>query len=291
VFNVLLPTGVYNFTPRHDTYTGNFLFGILTAILSTPCTFGMFLGLLIWAVVQPAWIGTSLVMTVGLGMALPYFILSALPEIARKLPRSGPWNETIKQMMGFLLLASAVYFGRRFYASFITDSIFWWLMFAIIAAAGVFLVIKTLSITRRPVAIGIAAFVAALIIAPSLWATLRLTYVPIKWQPYTAEALADARAAGRPVLVKFTAAWCGNCQALEATVFVQDSVVQTVEANNVLMLKADLTDERAPGWSLLTTLNPVGAIPFTAIYLPQADEPLRLSGIYSTQDLLNALHQ
>ena len=40
VFTVGLPTSVYRFTPRHDTYLGNFLFGILTAILSTPCTFG-----------------------------------------------------------------------------------------------------------------------------------------------------------------------------------------------------------------------------------------------------------
>src|SRR5207249_1206323 len=49
-FNVGLPTSIYRITPRHDTYTGNFLFGVLTAVLSTPCTFGMFFGLMIWAV-------------------------------------------------------------------------------------------------------------------------------------------------------------------------------------------------------------------------------------------------
>ena len=49
LFTVNLPTGIYQFSPRHDTYVGNFLFGILTAALSTPCTFGMFVGLLTWA--------------------------------------------------------------------------------------------------------------------------------------------------------------------------------------------------------------------------------------------------
>ena len=40
LFTVNLPSGMYSFSPRHDTYVGNFLFGILTAALSTPCTFG-----------------------------------------------------------------------------------------------------------------------------------------------------------------------------------------------------------------------------------------------------------
>src|SRR5215212_10597875 len=73
VFTVGLPTAVYRFTPRHDTYVGNFLFGILTAVLSTPCTFGMFLGLLTIALAQSSpWVGASLITTVGVGMAFPY---------------------------------------------------------------------------------------------------------------------------------------------------------------------------------------------------------------------------
>ena len=53
-FTVNVPTALYNVAPRHDTYVGNFLFGVLTAALSTPCTFGMFVGLLAWALTQPA---------------------------------------------------------------------------------------------------------------------------------------------------------------------------------------------------------------------------------------------
>ncbi len=82
VFSVDLPPAVYSVTPRHDTYLGNFLFGILTAVLSTPCTFGMFLGLLVWASKQTPLIGTTLVMTVGVGMAFPYLVLRAFPELA-----------------------------------------------------------------------------------------------------------------------------------------------------------------------------------------------------------------
>ena len=112
-FTVSLPTSIYQLTPRHDTYSGNFLFGVLTAALSTPCTFGLFVGLLAWALAQPPFIGVAVLMTVGVGMAFPYFVLSAFPQVAKNFPRTGPWAEIIKQLMGFLLLATAVYFASR----------------------------------------------------------------------------------------------------------------------------------------------------------------------------------
>jgi thiol:disulfide interchange protein DsbD len=288
-FTVALPTSVYRFTPSHETYFGNFAFGILTAILSTPCTFGLFLGLLVWAASQPPVLGTALVMTVGFGMALPYLILAATPELARRFPRTGPWAEIVKQMMGFLLLATAIYFGRRFLPEGLGERGFWWMLFAVVAASGVFLIVRTLQFTRRALPIGIAVAIALLIVGPALAVTMRLADVPIEWQKYSPEKLATARASGKPVILKFTAQWCGNCQAVEATVYADDRTVEAVKQRDIVMLKADLTRKDALGWPLLKQLYPVGAIPFTAVYLPNETSPRTLAGIYSTQDLLTLL--
>ncbi|HEY1684506.1 MAG TPA: thioredoxin family protein [Tepidisphaeraceae bacterium] len=289
VFEVVLPQGVYRLTPTHETLLGNFLFGIFTAVLSTPCTFGMFLGLLIWASAQPSVIGVAVLMMTGVGMALPYLILSAFPAMAQRLPRAGPWADLVKQMMGFLLVATAVYFLRPALPTAWQGVNIFWVIFVVIAASGIFLIGRTLAITHRPVPIAIAILIALGIVTPALAITRKLTYVPIQWQPSSPQTLQQAEARNQIVLIDFTAVWCGNCQALEATVFTDKQVVHSLHDHNVLTLRADLSASDAPGWTLLRQLNPVGAIPLTVIY--EDGKPRQLAGLYSRSDLLEIVGQ
>ena len=90
-------------------------------------------------------------------MASPYFVLSAVPEVARKFPRTGPWAEVVKQLMAFLLLATAVYFARALFQNYLSENAFWWTMFAVLAAGAVFLVVRSFRLsdtfTARSVAL------------------------------------------------------------------------------------------------------------------------------------------
>jgi thiol:disulfide interchange protein DsbD len=291
-FTVNVPTALYSFTPRHDTYVGNFLFGVLTAALSTPCTFGMFVGLLAWALKQPAWVGGSSIVMVGVGMASPYFLLSAIPEVARNLPRTGPWAEVVKQMMGFLLLATAVFFARPFYQHLLSDDFFYWSLFAVLAAAGVFLIVRSVQLSHRLGSRLIATGIAIAIIAPTFYTVRRLTEKPYIWKPYSYSARVSANESGKPVLVDFTATWCTNCHYLEAFVLHDPRVVRAVRDLNVVMLQADMTDvDHAPDKPLLRKLNGAGNIPLTAVYFPHQDQPRVLKGIYTADDLVKTLTQ
>jgi thiol:disulfide interchange protein len=298
-FTVNLPTAVYRVTPRHDTYAGNFLFGIFTALLSTPCTFGMFVGLLAWALTQPAVVGTALLVTVGAGMAFPYLVLSAFPELARRFPRTGPWAELVKQMMGFLLLGTAVYFARPFIEKLVSSArnrhlpsdVFWWTLFGVVAVAGVFLLVRTMKFAKRLTPRLVAAAVALLMIAPTFVVARNLTYHPHDWIDFTDAAVAQAKAGGKPVLVEFTADWCGNCQYVEAFVLNDRGVVRALKDHAVVMIKADVTDGDEPAIPLLNELNPAGAIPLTAIYSPSRKDPILLTGIYSKADLQRAVEE
>jgi thiol:disulfide interchange protein DsbD len=290
-FSVNVPNALYSFTPRHDTYVGNFLFGVLTAALSTPCTFGMFVGLLAWALKQPSSIGVAALMIVGVGMASPYMVLSAFPEVARKFPRTGPWAEVVKQMMGFLLLTTAVFFAKPLFERFVGERTMWWSMLAVMTAGCIFLVVRTIQLSKNllPRAIGLG--LAVLIFVPSLLITERLTEVPFKWTPYSDKALADAIASGKPVLIDFTASWCTNCHYIEGFVLHSPDVVHEVNSRQIVMLQADMTHQDAPARPLLDKLHPGGSVPLTAVYFPKSTTPELLDGIYTTDDLLKTLNQ
>jgi thiol:disulfide interchange protein DsbD len=288
-FTVNVPTFLYSIAPRHDTYFGNFLFGILTAILSTPCTFGLFLGLLVWAADQPPAIGIGLVMTVGVGMAFPYFLLSMFPEVARNLPRSGPWAELVKQEMAFLLLGSAIFFARRFIQPALGAEGFWWLLFAVAVCAAAFLLVRTVQLSDHFQPRAVAALLAFAVVLCALAVALRIVNQPYAWTPFSPKLLADARDQHRVVVVEFTATWCTNCQYVETHTLHSPPIVQAVKRHDVQMLKADVTAEDAAGWTLLKAINPVAAIPFTAVYGPGTNEPIKLEGIYSADDLRAAI--
>src|SRR5690606_11704604 len=66
------------------------------------------------------------------------------------------------------------------------------------------------------------------------------------WHPWSPEALAQARAAGRPVFVDFTAAWCVSCQVNKKLVLDRDTVVEAMRSAGMLRLKADWSN-RDPG--------------------------------------------
>jgi thiol:disulfide interchange protein len=63
----------------------------------------------------------------------------------------------------------------------------------------------------------------------------------IAWEAYSEERVAEHRAAGRPVFIDFTAAWCLTCKVNERVAFSSDEVQQLVKTRNIAMLKADWT--------------------------------------------------
>jgi thiol:disulfide interchange protein DsbD len=237
-------------------------------------------------VAQPAWIGVTTVTMTGVGMAFPYLVLSAFPEMARRFPRTGPWSELVKQAMGFLLLAIAAYFIRPLLPDAWRGPNFWWVIFGFIAAGGVYAVIRAVQIAPgRPKPILVTTLLSLIVLAPLAVITHGLANPPAGWVYYSPEVLAEARASNKPVLVKFTADWCANCQTVEQTVFGTQEEMDAWRDKGLVLVKADLTKKDAAGWPLLRELHKVGSIPFTAVYLPGEEQPRKLPGIYGADDV------
>ncbi len=262
-------------------YAGSFWSGALTMLISTPCS-GPFMAVAMgWALQQPALSQFFLFTSFGLGIACPYVLLSSSPQLLRKLPRPGPWMETFKQALAFPMFAAAIYFFNTFAAktgSAGASGLLWSLLFTSLAA-------WIYGHSARPTARHrfAAALLAAAALAAAAWfawgasrqkpadSSPSATYFTgsLAWTPWSPEALAAARAQGRPVFVDYTTLGCITCDTNEARVFKapigSDQVIAKFKELNVLPLRAKyLADDTPADNAIRDSLKPWGISTFPA---------------------------
>ncbi len=286
-FTLRLPQAVYKINPKADSGLGSFLFGVMTAVLGLPC-FGFVAGALLAgsASLPPAVILTIFV-AMGIGMASPYIVLSAKPGWVEKMPRTGPASELVKQVLGLLMLAASAFFigagalallgGMDRFASGLPwwgKSVHWWFLGAFALAAGLWLIIRTVQITRRAAPRLIFAVVGLVFAGGGVLAAIDRTESAYHnfWVPFTPEALAEALGRGDVVVLDFTAEWCLNCKTLEAAFLSRAPVKPLLLEAGVVPMVADVTSSSAPGWDKLRELGQTG-IPLLAVFGPGTDEP------------------
>ena len=294
LFSIQLPNWVYMVNPKHDSLPGSFGFGIMTAILSTPCTAPFMGAAAAWAATQePA---TTLITfaAIGAGMAIPYLVLSAFPALVSKMPRTGPANELLKQVMGLFMLAAAVYFIGVGLSGVLQSPpdpptrLYWWPVMALIVAAGAWMTWRMVKIAGAAPRTFVLGTFGLLFIAGGIYGGFALTDAGrIKWVYYTPERFEQALKEGNVVVLEFTAEWCLNCKALERTVLNSDGVVSAVEQKGVVPMKVDLTGNNGPGNMKLKEAGSV-SIPWLVIYTPDNRKTLE-SAFYTVDQVVQAV--
>ena len=294
MFTVNLPQWVHGIEASHESAGGSFVMGVMTAVLSTPCTAPLMGAAAGWAASSGS-LATVLAVfgTIGAGMAAPYLLLSAFPQLARRMPRSGPASDLVKQVMGLLLLAAAAFFMGAGVNGLLPapSNLHWWVVGAIGAAAGAWLAWRTFRLTRRwdnRVGFG-AVGVAMVVLSLGVTGSLARDSGRIAWVPYSAEALQKARDAGQVVVLDFTAEWCLNCKALEHAVLDTDEVAAAIREAKAASIKVDITSRRSDGWDLLHRFDRV-SIPLLVVQRPDGTITL-CSDAYTRDQVVTALRQ
>ncbi len=291
-FSFSLPSFVYAFEPKHESVGGSFLVGVMTAVLSTPCT-GPFMGASLgWAraVDSPAML-LLIFLSIGLGMASPYIVLSAFPALVKRVPKAGPASEVVKQVMGLLLLAAAFYFIGTGVAGLLhwRGYEYWWVVVAPAIVAGAWLMWRTMRISRRTSNRLVFGSIGALIVAISagLGHVMAGQVDPLKWPIYSAQAEQQALASGKVVVIKFTAHWCLSCKALEKTVLASTRVADRLSRPDVQVLSVDITGGEEDQTSRLKAAGSV-TIPLLVVMAPDGREVWR-SDAYKAQQVIDAV--
>ncbi len=296
LFSVKLPQFIYRINPGQDSLHGSFGFGIMTAVLSTPCT-APFMGA---AAAFAAGIEASRTLmifaAIGIGMAVPYQILSTFPKLVEKMPKSGPSSELIKQVMGLLMLAAAAYFVGTGVSGLLANPPeppgreHWWVVAGLGIASGAWLAYRTIRITPRWIFRIIWGGIGLALVVFSLTIGMNLTKKgPIDWVYYTPQRFADAQSAGKVVVMDFTAEWCLNCKAIEASVLHSDRVAAVLAEENVVPIKVDLTGKNVEGNDMLKAVDRL-TIPLLVIFKPDGTETLK-SDFYTIEQVIEAVRE
>lgn len=296
LFATRLPQWVYMVNPSHETAGGSFGFGIMTAILSTPCTAPFMGAAAAWAATRSPIVTMATFMAIGVGMALPYLALSAWPKLVEKMPRTGPASELIKQVMGLLMMAAAAYFVGTGIAGWLVTApdpptlAYWYFVAIFIAAAGAWLAWRTIRL--HPSGGKLVSFVllGVLFIAAAGHIGWHFTrHGPIHWIYYTPERLESAQKQGKVVVLEFTAQWCLNCHALEQAVLMDRRVVEALNGNNVAAIKVDLTGNNPAGNAKLIDVGR-RTIPLLIVMAPDGTEVFK-SDAYTIGQVLEAIRK
>ncbi|ABE41461.1 Protein-disulfide reductase [Rhodopseudomonas palustris BisB5] len=260
--------------------------GFTSALIVGPCvTPPLAAALLYVAQTGDAPRGASALFALGLGMGFPLILVGLFG--AGVLPRSGPWLVTIRKLFGFVFLGLAVALISRVLPGVVTLLLWAGIAFGLAAFLGAFDQLDRLggALRRSGKAAGLAVFVygATLIVGAAGGSDdpLRPLAVfgadptpataivarTVTSMPALDQAISDARARGKPIMIDFTAEWCTSCKTMDRNVFGDPAVRQRLK--DVALIRADVTKTNADTAALMKRFDVVG--PPTVVFLDQRD--------------------
>ncbi len=256
-----------------------FMTGVLAVIVATPCTVPFMAAAVGYAISQG---GLDLVLIMGMmgiGMALPYILVTAIPRIAGWLPRPGPWMVTFKRVMSVPLVLTVV-----------------WLIWVLTRQIGMSGVLWSLAAMML---LTLAAFVGRRKVKwlTSVWALMLVviagTVYAVSWpsesvptaetERFDYEEFQELATVQRPLFLNVTADWCLTCLANERTTLSSDSVRHSFDLFNVTYFKVDWTNRDAEITRLLEQFGRYG-VPMYVLY-PSAGQQVVLPQVL-TPDLV-----
>jgi thiol:disulfide interchange protein DsbD len=285
----------------HSSYGGSFWSGVLATVVATPCTAPFMGAALGFALSQPP-IPALLVFTcLGVGMATPYVVLSMNPAWLRKLPRPGAWMETFKQVMAFPIFATVLWLAWVFGLQTGIDGVALLLGAMLLLGASIWLWSRwsASEITRPRRALINASSLLLLLsalatawngaaVSPPVNGVVSADASTTSWQPFSMAQVEKLTAAGKPVFVDFTAAWCITCQVNKRVTLSQETVMQAFRRQGVTLMRADWTRRDAEITRALESHGRSG-VPTYVLYTGKETKPQVLPEVLSESIVLDAL--
>jgi len=244
------------------TLPGAFASGVLATVVASPCTAPFMGSALGFAITQSDAVALLVFAALGVGMALPFLLLTASPQLAMALPKPGAWMQRLKQLLGFPLLLTAVWLLWVFAGQTSIDQV------ALLLIALILLGLCSWAwglVQLRASRGAVALLLIALVATGAAGQQALRSAEPVDWQPYTPARLAELRRSGSPVLVNLTADWCVTCLVNERRALSGQRFRELLEQSGTVYLKGDWSKPDPTITELLTSHGRSG-VPLYLLY-------------------------
>jgi len=295
-FGVPAAVGTLAANSPREGFGGVYLKGMLATLLATPCSGPLLGSTLAWTLIQPPLIVLLIFAMLGLGMAVPYVVLTAQPALLARLPKPGPWMDTFQQLMGFLLIATVVYLMISLDQHWLIFTV----MLLVFVALGAWIWGRFAWRMRSALGRLLVPASALLIVGSGAYLSFHTlpgvlhpptgTTAALTWEPFNPVKLQQYQRDGRSVMLDFTADWCANCTFNEVRVYNSATVRQLLQEKHVVVMKADLTREGPATGTIRQLMTHLGArsIPFLAVF--PGDQPTKPYTLYDLVDQERVRH-
>lgn len=279
---------------RRGGTVGSFFTGVLAVAVAAPCTAPFMAAALGYALTQSAMVSLLVFLALGLGFALPFVLIGLSPTLLRLLPKPGAWMLRFKQALAFPMYGAAVWLVWVLTQEAGSNGLIFVLaaMIALAFAAWAWDASRNAS-PRWRLAGGLLAalgLIAALVSLPLIEtsaapAATAVQAGGIPSEPYSAERLAQLRAANRPVFVDATAAWCITCLVNEKVALSSATMRDAFAQKHVAYLVADWTS-RNPEITTLLQAHGRSGVPLYLYYAPGAADAAVLPQVLTQGEVL-----
>jgi thiol:disulfide interchange protein/DsbC/DsbD-like thiol-disulfide interchange protein len=284
--------GVGDNLTQGDSYSASFFTGVLATLVATPCSAPFMAPAVGAALTQAPFNALCIFAALGVGISLPFVLLSFAPWMRRVLPKPGAWMDTLKQVFAFPVYATAAWLlwvvaqetspfglGAALAGSILVALAAWSFQKSRSSSGGGRITVMATAVLSLLLAIFLPIrFADVAAAAPSDSAQMRPGVD--EWQPYSAARVAELSAAGRPLLVNFTASWCLTCLVNERNAFSDAAVQEIFRDKKVTLMKGDWTNRDPAITKALAAFGRAG-VPLYVVYnsKPGATEPVVLPQI------------
>jgi len=286
-----IPSSWKSFLIKHSEESklfGSFASGMFVTILATPCT-APFLGVAVsMALTLSAAEMFISFLCMGIGMALPFIILSFFPTLVNLMPSPGPWIKKFKTFLEILLYLTAL-----------------WLIWIVSVQLGFYpalalflscLLLKFFLTNKSKISAYLKMILISLVVVVAYIVPIKTSILEAKqeerindvWRVFEIKKIDQYVDSGNVVIVDITAAWCLSCKYNKIAVLDNPFIIKFLKENAVIGLRGDYTNASKEIEQFLESYSQYG-IPFTVVFSKKYPQGIILPTILKTADVLSSI--